>query len=410
MKNLILSALLILLFSSDIYSQTWVRRLDGIGIWSLTKNKNGVVYAGASGTIRGIYRSTNGGDSWDTILSNGVTNFLSVACDSLNNIYAANGSNGVMKSTDGGANWINIPSSTFNGSTVQVVACGKNGYVYVGVTSTGIYRSTDYGATFPVNVLSGQTFVTIFIDRYNSNIVYAGSSSASLNGLFRSTDAGLTFGDNLNPLNCWGIVQTSPAELFEATTSTGYPFTKSTNGGLNWFTIGTQPGAMRGMTLDLVNNIYICGNGGVFKSTNGGVSFFNAGMTYSGNQIIHWGNRILAAISGATNGGVWLYTDSTISYIPVTSGNIPESYNLYQNYPNPFNPVTNINYDLPKDGLVKLIIYDIFGREVSVSVNEFKKAGSYQMSFDASGFSSGVYFYRIKSGNFTDTKKMLLLK
>jgi len=89
---------------------------------------------------------------------------------------------------------------------------------------------------------------------------------------------------------------------------------------------------------------------------------------------------------------------------------IPKSYSLAQNYPNPFNPVTKINFALPKQGLVTLRVYDVLGREVSTLVNEVKQAGSYSVDFDASMLSSGVYFYRIESGSFTDIKRMVLIK
>jgi len=96
--------------------------------------------------------------------------------------------------------------------------------------------------------------------------------------------------------------------------------------------------------------------------------------------------------------------------------NIPMVFRLSQNYPNPFNPVTKINYDLPKDSKVKIVIYDILGREVKRLVNsELKTAGSYIVDFNASNYASGVYFYRIEAeepnGNkFVDSKKMVLIK
>jgi len=96
--------------------------------------------------------------------------------------------------------------------------------------------------------------------------------------------------------------------------------------------------------------------------------------------------------------------------------NIPLVYKISQNYPNPFNPVTKINYDLPKDSKVKIVIYDILGREVKRLVNnELKTAGSYIVGFNAMDYASGVYFYRIEAeepnGNkFVDSKKMVLLK
>ena len=96
--------------------------------------------------------------------------------------------------------------------------------------------------------------------------------------------------------------------------------------------------------------------------------------------------------------------------------NIPLVFRISQNYPNPFNPVTKINYDLPRDSKVKIVIYDILGREVKRLVNnELKTAGSYIVDFNAMNYASGVYFYRIEAeepnGNkFVDSKKMVLLK
>ena len=85
-------------------------------------------------------------------------------------------------------------------------------------------------------------------------------------------------------------------------------------------------------------------------------------------------------------------------------------YALSQNYPNPFNPSTTIKYQIPNDGMVSLRIYDITGQEVKTLVNQAQEMGRYEVSFNASNLSSGVYFYRIQSGSFTKTMKMLLLK
>ncbi|MCB0722183.1 MAG: aryl-sulfate sulfotransferase [Ignavibacteriae bacterium] len=99
---------------------------------------------------------------------------------------------------------------------------------------------------------------------------------------------------------------------------------------------------------------------------------------------------------------------------PTSTGNnnglIPESYSLSQNYPNPFNPVTSISYSIPAAGNVTIKVYDVMGREVSSLVNEYKQAGSYNVTFGASNLASGVYIYKIESGNFIESKKMVLMK
>jgi hypothetical protein len=88
----------------------------------------------------------------------------------------------------------------------------------------------------------------------------------------------------------------------------------------------------------------------------------------------------------------------------------PENFMLYQNYPNPFNPTTDISFSLPKDGYVLLKVYDALGQEVQSLVNEQKKAGNYKETWDASGFSSGIYFYSITAGDFRSIRKMVLIK
>jgi hypothetical protein len=86
------------------------------------------------------------------------------------------------------------------------------------------------------------------------------------------------------------------------------------------------------------------------------------------------------------------------------------TYTLQQNYPNPFNPSTTIKYSLPKSGLVQLKVYDLLGREVVTLVNKEQTKGSYKINFNASYLTSGIYFYKLQSGNFSDTKKLILLR
>ena len=91
-------------------------------------------------------------------------------------------------------------------------------------------------------------------------------------------------------------------------------------------------------------------------------------------------------------------------------GNILLSFKLYQNYPNPFNPVTSIDYTVPKSNFVTLRVYNLLGEEVSTLVNEVKQSGKYEVKFNGSDLTSGVYFYQMKAGNFSDTKKFILMK
>ncbi|RMG27822.1 MAG: T9SS C-terminal target domain-containing protein, partial [Methanobacteriota archaeon] len=89
---------------------------------------------------------------------------------------------------------------------------------------------------------------------------------------------------------------------------------------------------------------------------------------------------------------------------------VPEKFELAQNFPNPFNPATSIRFSLPQANHVSLKVYNIAGQEVATLVNEYKKAGTYEVSFDAKNLPSGTYFYKIVSGELSSVKKMLLIK
>ena len=93
-----------------------------------------------------------------------------------------------------------------------------------------------------------------------------------------------------------------------------------------------------------------------------------------------------------------------------TGNEIPSTYSLSQNYPNPFNPTTNIKFSIPKSGYVKLVIYDITGKEVETLIDENLTGGTYKADFDGSNLASGIYLYNISASDFTETKKMMLIK
>lgn len=123
----------------------------------------------------------------------------------------------------------------------------------------------------------------------------------------------------------------------------------------------------------------------------------------------------LVYIAGRSTTGANYDDYLTIKYsqtvgIQQISGEVPKEFSLEQNYPNPFNPETNIIFSISKAGLTRLIVYDMLGREVETLVNGYLTSGVYKADFDAAKISSGVYFYRLYSGNYTDIKKMIVLK
>ena len=114
-------------------------------------------------------------------------------------------------------------------------------------------------------------------------------------------------------------------------------------------------------------------------------------------------------IAGTRNHGLYITCNPIINSI--TNSNQSEfKFILAQNYPNPFNPSTTINYQIPSAGLVTIKIYDVLGREIETLVNEEKGVGRYKVEFNGSNLASGLYFYRITSNNYSDTKKMVLVK
>ena len=114
--------------------------------------------------------------------------------------------------------------------------------------------------------------------------------------------------------------------------------------------------------------------------------------------------------AGTYDNSVWRRSYSEILDIQKVSTIIPTKYFLSQNYPNPFNPTSKIKFAMPKAGDAKVIVFDVMGREVQTLVNERLQPGTYETTFDGSALNSGVYFYKITTGNYSETKRMLLIK
>ena len=110
-----------------------------------------------------------------------------------------------------------------------------------------------------------------------------------------------------------------------------------------------------------------------------------------------------------TNQYGFIPPDEPVGIQPIST-NVPDKFSLHQNYPNPFNPATTIKFDIRTAAFTKLTVFDVLGREIQTLVNEELKTGSYSLVFDGSEYNSGVYFCRLTSGDFTETKRMLLIK
>jgi len=423
MKNLfIIFSIIFLSFICNISLAqigSWHQTLNGRNVWSLAKDPQGNVYAGGlTGVNSRIWKLVNGGGTWDTIYIGAGQTMWDFGFDSQGSIYVANFSNGLLKSTNNGLNFSVIPLSVFNNKNLQGVECGSNGYVFV-TTSSGFFRSTDNGSTFNETALTGLNCLPVLVDKDSSNIVCVGVSSGTGVGIgfYRSIDYGLTFSDNLNPgKNGYNLYQRNNGDIYMITTTSPYNFDKSTNKGLTWTTLSNLPQVPRGITVSVLlpEFIYTAGNGGVFRSTDYGLSFNNINFTISSTPALYVYYNLIFMIfvgtTGATNGGVWMYHESYIQNINNENEKLSD-YFLYQNYPNPFNPISIINYELRITNYVTLIVHDVLGNEVVTLVNGKQNTGSYEIIFDGENLPNGIYFYSLYiKGNKIDTKRMVLLK
>jgi hypothetical protein len=191
----------------------------------------------------------------------------------------------------------------------------------------------------------------------------------------------------------------------------------STNNGINWNAVNTGLTDLNIFELVVSGKNIFAGTwlGGVFLSTDNGTSWVSVNTGWPNTPVyalrVIGGNLFAGTSSGSSSGTVWKRPLSEmITSVKQISDQIPERFVLSQNYPNPFNPSTSISFSLKTKSYVSLKVFDALGREVSVLVSEELPAGTYTKQWSASGLSSGAYFYRIQTGIFTATKKLLLLK
>jgi hypothetical protein len=167
-----------------------------------------------------------------------------------------------------------------------------------------------------------------------------------------------------------------------------------------------------GVSFTTINTGYAVGsNGTIIRISNGGTDWFkdSSGLSQIFNAV-SFANTRIGVIVG--NGGSILRTTTggTISVAVDLQTFIPQHFTLDQNYPNPFNPSTNISFSVDTKSHMSLQVFDILGREVATVFSGALSAGSYTKQWNAEGFPSGVYFYRLQAGSLSETKKLLLLK
>ena len=339
-------------------------------------------------------------------------------------LYVSGGYNYLAKSTDDGATWTELTTITSLSDGIYGMAWfdADNG-VLVGERAGEdvIYLTDDGGATLNEiwwNVHSAQFNYVSFAPGQARNGVICGDeeSVADEQAFFYTHDGGVTWTEAYDTL----APSTSDFEkvfMLDGTTAwsvgdNGY-IAKSTDGGESWY---KQPSWTTSIELtDVYFNIlnghgFIAGNDQTARtSVDGGVTWTSMAPVLEGPS-----DDINAIYLNGENHKLYIGCDQTmIQYWDNSpTGDTPMSlpFVLNQNYPNPFNPSTTISFTLDRSGFVSLNVYDVAGRAVATVLNKSMEAGTYDVGFNASGLSSGVYFYKLKTADQEMTKKMILLR
>jgi hypothetical protein len=409
MKKSITTLLVAFLLSVSIKANSqWVQMSNGIGneefVLSLAVSGT-YIFAGTSGI--GVYRSTNNGTSWTQTSLNNKT-ILSLAVSGTY-IFAGTAGVGVYRSTNNGTSW--TQTSLNNQIVYSLMSLGT--YIFAG-TGNGIYRSTNNGTNWTQSGLN--TSISVYsLAVSGNNTIFAGTWS---NGIYMSTNNGTNWPLTVLTERTIYSFATNGDNVF-AGTYFSYPGAgdggvyRSENNGMSWFHTALNNQSVFSLCVS-GNNVFAgtADGAGVYLSKNNGVSWIqrNEGfsVTSTVRALLITNNYIFAGTNGNS---VWRRGLSEIltDYQQI-SELTPASYSLHQNYPNPFNPSTNIRYDIPKNGFVKLVVYDMLGKEIETLVNEKQSAGTCEATFDATNYVSGVYFYRLTTNGFSETKRMILLK
>ncbi|MFA5011774.1 MAG: T9SS type A sorting domain-containing protein [Ignavibacteria bacterium] len=335
---------------------------------------NTAIVTGSS-TSSFIYKTSNGGMNWITVntLAGGFDDNLWMT--SATNAYCigdvVGGNWNLLKSTNGGDNWTSwytMPSTNTSGTYNNAACFSGNQVWWSPVGESKIKHTTDMGVSWDDQTIPLANITAICFNSTSTGL--AGGSSASP-GLLKTTNSGVNWTALTSPYPSSSISGIVGAASTYWASQQGTGISKSTDDGATWTTDYTSPAG----------------------------SFYHITKSRMGATI--WGIR--------SNGGISRYGQPIVAVNPSTS-ETPANYKLSQNFPNPFNPVTKISYSLPKNGFVTLKVYNALGVVVANLVNDSKAAGNYSVDFNASEFSSGIYFYNINVNGFTDTKRMMLIK
>lgn len=374
-------------------------------------------FAAGEGSGKGIIlKTTNGGNNWSIIYSTVSNDQWIYSIQFKDNLTGfACGVNGIILSTtNAGNNW---SSQTMHNckylycirftNSLTGLTCGDGDSTNRGP----VYRTTNGGLIWDKVQNSVAHMYKIFF--YDANVVYASGDYV----IYKSTNSGITWTD-IYPgnRNC--------NDIFFLNENTGfvcgnYSMLKTTNAGANWTEFLISPS-----DTNYHSSVYFTDNntgyipiinlnilyGRIFKTTNSGTTWLLQ-QTLSGYaESIYFINQNTGFACGFGE-KVWKTTNAggPIGIQPIST-EIPSTFSLSQNYPNPFNPVTNIRFEMPRSENVIIKVYDMLGKEITTLVNLQLQPGTYETDWDASMYSSGIFYYKIIAGDYTETKKMVLVK
>lgn len=346
-----------------------------------------------AGAQYGIYSSSNYGQNWTRI---GLNNHFVTSVAILNSNIFAGTEDGVFASTNNGQNW--SLSSLDSIPVVSIIIYGNNIFA---AAYNGVYVSTNNGQNWSQTSLINQHITSLVSSGDN---FFAGTEK---NGVFFSSNSGQNWSQT--SLNNYYIrsLSISKSNVCAGTSISGIFF--SSNNGQNWTNVGLNNQAILAVT-NSGNNIFASKHYyGIYFSSNNGQTWVerNEGFNFVPDiySLFIFNNYIFAGGYAA-----WRRSLQEIIRVANISTEIPFIFSLSQNSPNPFNPTTKIKFDISQSGFTTLKIFDLTGKEIQTLVNEGLKPGVYEVEFEGSQLNSGIYFYRLTSGEYLESKKMILIK
>jgi photosystem II stability/assembly factor-like uncharacterized protein len=334
-----------------------------------------------------VYKTTNAGQNWFAVNSDTLNtsfSYLDLKFTNISTGFASQTTDGrrfFAKTVNGGVHWDTIKNCVYSGHLYEWIS-----YMQV-LDSANIYYSFLHVFDFSPG---GTTFESQYYHSTNAgqNFDLAGTLSIKY-ASFYTPDKGYAFNAFFNP-----------AALH-----------KTTDGGNTWTQVSINTADAITVLSDSVLFLFSPSNASYFlhKSTDGGMTFVIDNTLIPSD--IKFLNRKIGYLIGY-HGEIYRTGNGGGTVDIKTTSTIPNKYSLFQNYPNPFNPSTKINYELKSSGFVSLKVFDLLGKEVASLVNEKQSAGSYAVDFNLAEYNlpSGIYFYTLNTGEFKETRKMVLLK